>query len=273
MRPISKEENWFLHQWQENEASGYVNYILITGPRLRVGKTATALRIQELVETLLHNREPTIENCILTPLEYMERMPKVEEWTPLVGDEWNRVAGQRRWYTEQNQEFAEMLQTTAYMHIHALFPLPHESLVDNAIVGICTAQIVVERPGRARVYSVKRNQLDRSWKVKTPFVGRLELEMPSVKLWHAYEKKRDEFTRGRLKALTKKQKEREIRELEIESAPKRDDLLEQIRNDKDHYRGNAKRISWLKIVAKHKIPMTRAQVIATTLNQEEVANK
>lgn len=231
------------------------------------------MRIHELVEQVLHGREPSVESILLTPLEYYERMTTVPEWTPLVGDEWNRVAGQRRWFTEENQEFAEMLQTTAYMHRHALFPLPHESLVDNAIVGICTAQIVVERPGRAAVYSVKRNQLDRSWKVKTPFVGRLQLEMPSATFWHAYEKKRDIFTRARLQKLADKQREREKRMLEIESAPTRDDLLEHIRSNRQSYTGNQGRVSWMKIVAKHKIPMTRAQVIATTLNSEEAPLK
>jgi len=148
-------------------------------------------------------------------------------------------------------------------------PLPHESLVDNAIVGICSAQITVTSPGHAEVYSVKRNQLERSWKVQTPFLGSLELKMPSAKLWHDYEKKRDLYTRSRLKALAEKQREREERAIEIETAPKRDEILDLIRADKDSYRGNAHRISWLKIVSKHRIPMTRAQVIATTLNGEE----
>lgn len=267
----TSSENWFLHDWAENEKTGYVNYILITGPRLRVGKTATALRIYELVETLLHGRQPTVDDCVLTPLEYFDRMPKVAEWTPLVGDEWNRVAGQRRWFTEANQEFAEMLQTTAYMHIHAMFPLPHESLVDNAIVGICSAQVIVDRPGHADVYSIKRNQLERSWKVQTPYLGSLDLKMPSPALWHAYEKKRDLYTRTRLKSLADKQREREARVLELDSAPKRDEIIDMVRANMDAYRGNAKRISWLKIVAKHRIPMTRAQVIATTLNTEEAA--
>lgn len=265
----TSSENWFLREWAENEKHGFVNYILITGPRLRVGKTATALRIYELVETELHGRTPTVEDCVLTPLEYFDRMSKVKEFTPLVGDEWNRVAGQRRWYTEGNQEFAEMLQTTAYMHIHAMFPLPHESLVDNAIVGICSAQITVDRPGHAEVYSVKRNQLERAWKVQTPHLGTLELKMPSATLWHAYEKKRDLYTRSRLKSLADKQREREDRTIELESAPKRDEIIDMVRADMDAYRGNARRISWLKIVAKHRIPMTRAQVIATTLNSEE----
>ena len=269
----TSSENWFLDEWAENEKRGYVNYILITGPRLRVGKTATATRIYELVETVLHGREATVDNIVLTPTEYFERMPNAPEFTPLVGDEWNRVAGQRRWYTEENQEFAEMLQTTAYMHIHALFPLPHESLVDNAIVGICSAQIVVDRPGHADVYSVKRNQLERSWKVQTPYLGSLELKMPSAKLWHDYEKKRDLYTRARMKQLVKKQKERDARLLELETAPQRDELIDSIRANIQPYRGSKDRVSWLKIVAQHKIPIPRAQVIAATLNAEEDAKR
>ena len=127
----------------------------------------------------------------------------------------------------------------------------------------------MDRPGHAEVYSVKRNQLERSWKVQTPYLGSLELKMPSATLWHAYEKKRDLYTRSRLKSLADKQREREARVVELDSAPKRDEILDIIRANSDAYRGNAKRISWLKIVAKHKIPMTRAQVIATTLNSEE----
>src|SRR6266487_5214513 len=93
--------------------------------------------------------------------------------------------------------------------------------------------------------------------------------MLSAKLWHSYENKRGLYTWSRMKALSEKQREREDRAIEIETAPKRDEILDLIRADKDSYRGNAHRISWLKIVSKHKIPMTRAQVIATTLNSEE----
>ena len=269
--PPTSEENWFLKQWAENEEHGFVNYILITGPRLRVGKTATGLRIYELVETVLHGRETTIEDMVLTPLEYLDRMQLVKEYTPLVGDEWNRAMGQRRWFTEESIEFAETLQTTAYMHVHALFPLPHEALIDNAIAGICSANIVVDRPGHAEVYSVQRNQLDRAWKVQTPHVGTLFLKMPSAILWHAYEKKREQFTRARVKRVAEKQREREARAIELEAVPQKEDLLAIIRSDRSAYVGNAGKVSWLKIVARYKIPMTRAQVIATTLNSEEAA--
>lgn len=242
----------------------------MTSDRLRKGKTATALRVYELVETVLHGREPTIEDCVLTPLEDLERMDKVAEWTPLVGDEWNRGAGHRRWWTQENQDYAEVLQTTAYRHIHRMFPMPHESLLDNAIVGVCTGQIVVERPGSAAVYAYNRDQLNRTYKNYTPFLGTLKLKMPSAKLWHQYEKKRDEFTRARKKIIEDRTRQNMEASLREESSPKQDEVLSLILANPESYKSNQGKISAMKIAARHKVSWHRAETIAT-MAKEEIA--
>jgi hypothetical protein len=265
--PTSKED-WFLDEWKENERDGYVNYILITSDRLRKGKTATAERIYELVETYLHNREPTIEDTVLTPLEDLERMDKVSEWTPLVGDEWNRGAGHRRWWTQENQDYAEVLQTTAYRHVHRLFPMPHESLLDNAIVGICTAQIVVEKPGIATVFAYERDQLNRTYKNYTPFLGELRLKMPNAKLWHEYERKRDEFTTRRKKIIEERTRANMEAALREEASPRSDELLSLIIASPDAYKSSHGKISAMKIAAKHKVSWHRAETLATQAREK-----
>lgn len=264
----TSEENWFLEEWAENEKQGFVNYILVTSDRLRKGKTATAMRIYELVETVLHSREPTIQDCVLTPLEDLERMDQVSEWTPLIGDEWNRGAGHRRWWTQENQDYAEVLQTTAYKHIHRLFPMPHESLLDNAIVGVCTAQIVVEAPGIATVFAYQRDQLNRTYKNYTPFLGELRLKMPSAKLWHDYERKRDDFTMKRKKVIENRTRANMEDALKEASAPKADEILESILANPEAYKSSHGKISAMKIAAKHKVSWHKAETLASEAREK-----
>lgn len=200
-------------------------------------------------------------------------MEEVQEWTPLVGDEWNRGAGHRRWWTQENQDYAEVLQTTAYRHIHRMFPMPHESLLDNAIVGVCTAQIVVERPGIATVFAYQRDQLNRTYKNYTPFLGKLVLEMPSAKLWHDYEKKRDEFTRARKKiieARTRANMEASVREA---ASPKQEEVLSLILANPEAYKSSHGKISAMKIAAKHKVSWHRAETLATEARDQTEKDK
>jgi hypothetical protein len=221
----------------------------------------------------LHGREPTIEDCVLTPLEDLERMDKVAEWTPLVGDEWNRGAGHRRWWTQENQDYAEVLQTTAYKHIHRLFPMPHESLLDNAIVGVCTAQIVVERPGIATVFAYQRDQLNRTYKNYTPFLGKLTLKMPDAKLWHAYELKRDQFTTKRKKVIEERTRANMEAALREEATPKTDEVLALILANPEAYKSTHGKISAMKIAAKHKVSWHRAETLATQAREETEKTK
>src|SRR5437899_574986 len=119
-KPTSSE-NWFLKQWADNEKEGLINLILITANRLQMSKTSCGMRIAEVVERELHGREWGIDSLGFETAWYIRRKQEVPEWTPLVLDEPNRAAGNRAWFTEENIDFAEDLQTTAYQHRHGLF--------------------------------------------------------------------------------------------------------------------------------------------------------
>lgn len=184
----------------------------------------------------------TIENVGFDTAWYVEQADKSQRGAILVLDEPNRAAGNRSWYTEENRGFAEYLQTNAYRGIHGLFPLPHQHLMDNAVTGVCTAQIVMTGTGRGTIYTFDRDQLNRSYSTYTPRWGDLYLKPPSAKLAHAYEKKRDEYTRARNELFLRRLKENLIQV----AAPSKQDIIKTIlaeyesfpknnRNQLDHY--------------------------------------
>ena len=179
-----------------------------------MGKTYAAIRIGELLDP-----DFTIDNIGFETLWYLQQADKSKRGAILVLDEPNRAAGNRSWYTEENRGFSEYLQTNAYRGIHGLFSLPHAHLIDNSIAGVCTAQIVMDEPGHGALYTYERDQLNRSYQTYTPHWGQLYLKRPDAKLCHAYEKKRDEYTRGRNLVFMKRLADQE--ELAVQP-PKRD---------------------------------------------------
>jgi len=188
----SIEEQPFFQEWRASEKKGLTHLVLVTANRLRLGKTYAAMRLGEVLDPKF-----TIDNIGFDTSWYVKQADKSERGAVLLLDEPNRAAGNRSWYTEENRGFAEYLQTNAYRGIHGLFPLPHQHLMDNAVTGVCTSQIVMMSPGHGQVYLFERDQLNRSYSTYTPRWGDLLLERPSVKLCHEYEKKRDEYTRER----------------------------------------------------------------------------
>src|SRR2546427_22714 len=219
--PISEEA--FFREWRESEKKGFTHLILVTANRLRLGKTYAAMRIGEVLDPNF-----TIDNVGFDTVWYVEQADKSERGAILVLDEPNRAAGNRSWYTEENRGFAEYLQTNAYRGIHGLFPLPHQHLMDNAVTGVCTAQLVMDGPGHGVVYTFDRDQLNRSYDTYTPNWGELVLQRPDTKLYHQYEKKRDEYTRGRNQLFLKRLEEAEM----LERQPTSRDITSQIL---DHY--------------------------------------
>ena len=233
-----------------------------------MGKTSCAMRIAEVIERELHSREWPTENLGFETGWYIKRKREVAEWTPIVLDEPNRAAGNRSWFSEENIDFAEDLQTTAYQHRHGLFPLPHQHLMDNALVGVCTAQIVVVRKGVGEVFAYDRDQLNRSYKTRTYRVGTLYFKKPSAHLWHEYMKKRSEYTSEREKLILSRSDKRKV-EVEVASlAPTSETILETVLSNPQPYIGVTGRISYTKIQARHKgLGHSKAQVIAEQANE------
>lgn len=281
----TSSENWFKDQWGDNLREGYTNYVLITADRFQKGKTSLAMRIGELVEEWFNVPFPiewdetnpadfSKSNLGFDPLWYMDRQDNIPENAVLVGDEWNRVASSRQWWTPINQDFAINLQETAYQHKNGIFPLPRQKMVDNAIAEICTSHIIVEDKGKATCYFYQWDQLNRVSKARTPTVGDLLFKKPSAKRWHTYLKMRDWNTsrrREKVKERIKRSME-EALELEAASRLKREDLLEKILQDPTPYLSKTGKVSAIKIISKHKaLPWNKAQVLASEANEQRAS--
>lgn len=278
---LTSSENWFLKEWRENNDSGLTNFILVTADRFQRGKTSCAMRLAEVIEEELGIPFPmewsedkptdfTGSNLGFDPLWYLERMEKVPEFSILLGDEWQRAMKARRWWEPIQQEFAEILEATAFEHKHGIFTLPRQKKMDNAIAEDCTAHIIIEaEKGRATVYSYNWDQLNRVTKARTPRVGELVYKKPSAKRWHIFQKMRAAYTNARRTKLKERIKMAMEMTLEQEAAEsvKQDDLLQIILDDKSNYIGKSGKVSAIKIIARNKgLSWAKAQVLASLAN-------
>src|SRR2546427_629618 len=256
--PISEEA--FFREWRESEKKGFTHLILVTANRLRLGKTYAAMRIGQVLDPNF-----TIDNVGFDTAWYVEQAEKSQRGAILVLDEPNRAAGNRSWYTEEYRGFAEYLQTNAYRGIHGLFPLPHQHLMDNAITGVCTAQIVMTDPGRGTVYTYDRDQLNRSYSTYTPRWGDLFLKPPNAKLAHAYEKKRDEYTRVRNELFLRRLKENIIQV----TAPAKKDIVKIILAEYDSFpKNNRNQLDHREIEERFQVGERKAYKIRDSVERE-----
>lgn len=269
-------DNWFLKEWFEGEKKGYIHYILITASRLRKGKTALAVFLLEMFARLhgyLGPVEDLSKYIVFDIGSYISLWKESPEWSVIVLDEPNRAAGHRKWHTEENQDFAEFLQTTAYQHKHALLPLPSSMLVDNAVEDVVTANLIVKEPGFASVYVYDRDLLNRTHKTFHYFGGSIRYPMPSPKLWHAYEKKRHEYTMKRVEMILNRVQARQKRAEDEDTVLPTDDLLDVIVANVNEYRGTTGKISPVKIASKLKgVSWYKAQLLAARAREKIAEN-
>ena len=256
-------EQSFVKEWAESAKAGYTHLVLVTANRLRMGKTYAAMRLGELLDPHF-----TIDNVGFDTIWYIEQADKSERGGILVLDEPNRAAGNRSWYSEENRGFAEYLQTNAYRGVHGLFPLPHQHLMDNAVTGVCTAQIVMDGPGHGFVYTFERDQLNRAFSTYTPNWGELFLKRPDAKLCHAYEKKRDEYTRSRNSQFVKKLKEN----MDVAQAMTKRDVLQEVLADMDRFMDGTK-VSVKKIMGQFGVSSHKAYDVKVLVEAERIRRK
>jgi len=200
----SKGSCWFLEKWAEARDEGLVPYIVITANRLQMSKTALSMRIGEKVMEEVEGGKYDCDQMSFENHEFMEKWEKFREWTPCILDEPNRPAGNRSWHTQSNQALAEWLQTRAFEHRPSLFPLPHEHLLDNAITAVATSHMVVDRRGHCFVYEYQRDQLNRTYRTRTPYLGQFTFDRPYAWDWAEYMKRRTAYTRERGQLLKEK---------------------------------------------------------------------
>lgn len=258
-QPLISEEPFFI-EWRKSEKKGYTHLILVTANRLRMGKTYAAMRIGEVLDPNF-----SIDNIGFDTAWYVEQADKSERGAILVLDEPNRAAGNRSWYTEENRGFAEYLQTNAYRGIHGLFPLPHQHLMDNAVTGVCTAQLVMSDAGHGTVYTFDRDQLNRSYSTYTPRWGDLNLKPPSAKLAHAYEKKRDEYTKARNELFLRRLKESMVQVTQ----PAKKDIVKTILADYESFpKNNQKQLDVNEIEDRFQVGERKAYKIRDAVERE-----
>ncbi len=276
------EKTYYVSLWEaaEEGTSDYPAhsvYQLITSPINQMGKTTFSLTSASLVLQQLHGRRFDIDNIHFEVPEFMERRETINEWDHQILDEPQRPAGNRKWQTPENQVLAEALLTSNYWHKHVHLPTPHVHLVDSQIYGVATSHVVITSLGHATIYSLKRDQLNRSFPTRTPKVCNVTFDKPEAWLWHAYCKRRDEFTTKRLKM------QREIIQAmhkdmdKVPSSLSVEELVTLIMEDPEKYMSIPGKISPGQVEDEFKVPFNRAQSAARRarklLNQKKQLGK
>ena len=265
--------SWYLNLYRQAEESGIPPYMIITAQQLQLGKTTLALYLAEQIEEKLHGRKYDIKYLALTPVEFVSAKKQAPEWTPTIGDELNRIAGNREWFKPESKIVTEDLQTTAYQHKPAFFTMPHQHLSDNAIVDHCSSQAVVMRKGFATFYWRERDQFNRTARIFTHRLGSGEFDKPSTGLWHEYVKKRKEFTelRDRQHLDRLNQIESESQKPIVLTSP--ESLVSRIMANPRIYMSKTGRVSATKVMLREKVTYYKAQTAALTANDMMDAEK
>lgn len=261
------EKSYYVSLWEDAEDGTsdhppHSVYMLETSPINQMGKTTFSLVSAEVVLEQLHGRKMDPDNIHFEVPAFMERRETIREWDQQVLDEPQRPAGNRKWQTPENQVLAEALLTSNYWHKHVHLPTPHVHLVDSQIYGVATSHTVITSLGHATVYSLRRDQLNRSFPTKTPKLCTITFDKPSAWLWHQYCKKRDDFTSKRLKH------QREVVQAmhkdydKVPSSLSPDELVPLIMEDPEKYMQHPGKISPGLVEDHFKVPFNRAQAAA-----------
>lgn len=189
-----KDRKWFDREWDERAEDGFTHIIIITGQRLRIGKTYSAMRIGR-------KKDPngwTVDKLEFMANNWVRVMKESPRGTVGIKDEANLGGmSHRTHYSAENLEVANFVQTSAFEGKHALFPLPLARLMDNTVVDVATAMIVIEGRNKqysyGSVYTFEHNQFNRSPPFRTPFLGKIDFWPLDVETAQAYEVKRANF--------------------------------------------------------------------------------
>lgn len=189
-----RDKGWFDREWDQRVEDGFTHIGIITGQRLRIGKTYAAMRI---------GREKDPNNWTVSNLEFMANnwvrvMKEAPRGSIGIKDEANLGGmSHRTHYSAENLEVANFVQTSAFEGKHALFPLPLARLMDNTVVDVATFMIVIEGRNKqysyGSVYTFEHNQFNRSPPFRTPFLGKIDFWPLDAETAAAYEVKRKDF--------------------------------------------------------------------------------
>ncbi|HEX9196967.1 MAG TPA: hypothetical protein VF906_04150 [Candidatus Bathyarchaeia archaeon] len=262
--PLSYTQNWAMAEDQELTV-----YQMIVSNRHQMGKSSFAIRAMEKVEEEVHGRKYDPENFVFTNEKLIERFRAVGERTPLGLDEPERPAGNRNWHTQENQDLVEFLMTNAYEHKSVLFPLPHSHFLDNAIVGICTSQVVVGPKGHARLYGFSRDMLNRSMKPSTPLIAEFDFEKPYAWDWLEYLNRKREFNQERGKVIYSNVQRIQHLSSQEKNPLTKDEVFQMVFANQSEYRGSNGNVSASMVEAKIPgISYATAQSAAKRVNLE-----
>ena len=142
-------------------------------------------------------------------LEYISQSPPLPKGSVILIDEFGVVMGNRDWQSEQNKNLSKILQTVRYKNYYFIFTVPSMSFIDTSarklIHYVFKTQKIVKRDRECvlRPYKIELDSLDTKGEPYKRFmhisvnghhrkIKSMRIKLPSVKLRHAYEKKKDE---------------------------------------------------------------------------------
>jgi len=199
--------HWFFDSWKRRHERHKNLLIAATGQSLGIGKTYWMLSAFEKMYP-----DFTIEQVVFIPKQFwsiLNSLPK-GEWSGVLWDDPTKGLAKRDWYKEVNKAVTSFAKTASRYRMRDLgFALPSFDDLDIALREIMVLEAQMKDPGLAKVHRIKRNKFGTPpfWK---PYLG--EVQLPSPKLAHQYEKAREEFHRTSYSETEFKEKTEETTE-------------------------------------------------------------
>ncbi len=186
--PYYERHAWFFDSWKRRHGLDKNLLFCVTGQSLGIGKSYFALAAFEKMYP-----DFTVEQIVFVPKQFwsiLNSLPK-GEWAGVLWDDPTKGLQKRDWYKEVNKAVTSFAKTASrYRRRDLGFALPSFDDLDVALREIMVLECMMKEHGIAKIHRIKRNKFGTPpfWK---PYQG--EVQLPSPKLAHQYEKLRDEF--------------------------------------------------------------------------------
>jgi len=182
------------------ESKGLNTIVLVMGAR-GVGKSWFSLLMSERESRLLHERRFTAEDVVFTLKDVLSRLNYFEEqgskWQWMVFDETGLEVGARDFMAYQNKVMSFVCESFRKTAVNLIVIVPTPSMLDINVRNLADFWVIMQGRGKARVYKVALRYFRVQTEPKTPIFCLINAGRPSKELCEEYEKKRDDYLKGK----------------------------------------------------------------------------
>jgi len=200
------------------------NFLGIVVGKTGSGKTYSSLAMAEMLDSNFSVDRVIFDLDDL--INFVTQEPPLPKGSVIVIDEFGVMMSNRDWQSEANKKMSKILQTIRFMNYYFFFTVPSLNFIDSSarrlLHYVFKTKKIIKRTKECvvRPYKIDLDALDTKGEPYRKFmhiwvnghhkkITDMKVKIPSVKLRHAYEKKK----RDNLIALYKGMKKKEVKDI------------------------------------------------------------